>query len=270
MHYHFIQPNHILKPFIKNYWILEDLNVTGNSCRHRIIPSGFSEMIFYYGDRYLSIDSNNNSEALPIFQISGQKKEFYDVQATGKIGLIAVTFKPDAAKLFLKIPVSEIKNISVSLEDIYGIRIKEFESKWKEALNNKERINLIETFLIKQLNESLKLDYNRINYSLRFIDRNKGIVSVEKLAQLSCLSTRQFNRKFTEYVGLNPKQFTRIVRFQNTIYTQQQNLFENFTDVAYQCGYYDQAHFINEFKLFTGYTPVEFFKTGEVYSDYFS
>lgn len=90
----------------------------------------------------------------------------------------------------------------------------------KESLNNKQRINLIEAFLIKQLDESLIFDYNRINYSLRFIDRNKGLVSVEKLAELSCLSTRQFNRKFTEYVGLNPKQFTRIVRFQNAIYTQ--------------------------------------------------
>lgn len=207
---------------------------------------------------------------LPFSQASGQRKEFYDVQATGKVGLIAIAFKPDAAKLFLKIPVSEIKNISVSLEDIYGIQIKEFESKLKESLNNKQRINLIEAFLIKQLDESLIFDYNRINYSLRFIDRNKGLVSVEKLAELSCLSTRQFNRKFTEYVGLNPKQFTRIVRFQNAIYTQQQNLFENFTDIAYQCGYYDQAHFINEFKLFTGHTLGEFFKLGEVYSDYFS
>jgi AraC-like DNA-binding protein/glutaredoxin-related protein len=270
MQYQFLKPSRNLQPFIKNYWILEDDNVSETPCKQRIFPNGFAEMVFYYGDKYVNIYSNGKSEFVPFLQITGQKKDFYDVKPTGKIGLIAITFKPDAIKLFLNIPASEIENTFISFKDIYGSKINELECMLQTSTNNLQRIRLIEDFLIKQINESNIYDYNRINCSVNLINRNKGVISVKNLADSACLSMRQFNRTFTEYIGLNPKQFTKVIRFQNAIYQHQLNRDKSYTDLAYQCGYYDQAHFTNEFKLFTGYSPKDFFNQGEIYSDYFS
>ena len=269
MLYQFIKPSNILEPFIKHYWVLEERKPKG-ICLPRIYPTGFTELILHYGDKYLHIDQHKNSTEQPRFYFTGQSNSYYGISPTGAIGFIAITFKPDAAKLFFKIPVSELENKFVALEDILGNPMKELEYKLQIAKNYVERIRIIEKFLIKQLNELYTEYYKRINYSINKINQNKGLISVESLAQHACLSTKQFNRTFTDYVGMKPKQFTRIVRFQNAIYNQQTKSIKNLTELAYKCGYFDQAHFTNDFKSLTGYSPKEFFKMGEPYSDYFS
>jgi len=249
---------------------LEENKPKQEFCAPRIFPSGFTELILYYGDKYLHIDKNNSKTLQPYFYLSGQSNTYYDIQPTGKIGLIAITFKPDAAKLFFKLPVSELEDNFVAIEEIAGQRAKELEYKLQVSANNKERLNLLEEFLIKQLREFYTKEHKRINYSIDLINRNKGLITVENLADYACLGTKQFKRRFTDFVGIKPKKFTRIVRFQHAIYSQQIKSVKNPTELAYKCGYYDQAHFTNEFKEFTGYTPKEFFTICEPYSDYFS
>ena len=270
MFYKIIQPSKVLQAFVKHYWILDEKKVSEKPCKQRIFPSGFTELIFYYGDRYLNIDKNNKSVVQPFLHFTGQRNDYYDVSPTGKVGLIAITFKPDAAKMFFKIPVSEIENSSIALADFLGNRIKNLEYELQILTDNHQRIQLIDKFLITQLEDSLIHDYKRINFSLNKINQSKGVVSVESLADSACLSTKQFNRKFREFIGTNPKQFIRVVRFQNAIYNKQNNSTKNLTELAYKCGYYDQAHFTNEFKSFTGYSPKDFFKICEPFSDYFS
>lgn len=269
MVYQYIQPSKILEPFIKQYWILEQSKPM-QVCTPRIYPSGFTELILHYGDAYSHIDMNNKSVVQPKFYFTGQSNSYYDLSPTGKIGFIAITFKPDAASLFFKMPVGEIENKWVAMEDILGNSGRELEYKLQIATDTIERVQIIETFLIHQLKELYTAYHERINYSIQKINQHRGIISVQNLAEYACLSTKQFNRKFTDYVGMKPKQFTRIVRFQHAIYNQQANSVKNLTELAYHCGYYDQAHFTNEFKQFTGYSPKEFFKICEPHSDYFS
>ena len=270
MNYQLVQPSLVLQPFIKHYWILQENKLPKEVCIPRIYPTGFTELIYYYGDRYIQIDKNNRKTLQPPFFFTGQSSEYYDISPTGKIGLIAVTFKPDAAKLFFKLPVNEVENNFAALEDILGMTVRNLEYELYISKGNSERIQIIEKFLIQQLKELYTEEHKRINYSINKINQQRGLVSVESLADYACLSTKQFNRKFTEFVGMKPKQFTRIVRFQNAIYNQQIQSVKNLTELAYKCGYYDQAHFTNEFKSFTGYAPKDFFKLCEPCSDYFS
>ena len=90
------------------------------------------------------------------------------------------------------------------------------------------------------------------------------------MANTACLSTKQFSRIFTEYVGASPKEFQRIVRVQRVLYLLQENPQYNFAQLAYSCGFSDQSHMIREFKLFTGYTPLEYLLICSPVSDYFS
>ena len=89
---------------------------------------------------------------------------------------------------------------------------------------------------------------------------------MKQLAASSCLSIKQLERIFPAFVGLRPKQYLRIARFQKILQLRNSEHFENYTSLAYDCGYYDQAHFIHDFELITDLSPREFFKNQNPYS----
>ncbi len=268
--YNFSRPSSILEPFIKYYWILESDKSNQLICKERIFPTGFIEIIFYYGDQYLKINKNNQSVIQPKCQINGQSTGYYDIMPTGKIGLISVVLKPNAARLFFNLPVSELTNHSLDIANIEKHEIKRLENAIQIATNNNERIKAIENYFYNQLIEKKLYDFKRINHCIEKINQKKGLITLKELATESFLCQKQFNRKFSDFVGLNPKQFLRIIRFQHAIFSYQNNPSVNFTELAYTCGYFDQSHFIHEFKTFTGLTPTELFKSCQPYSDYFS
>ena len=94
--------------------------------------------------------------------------------------------------------------------------------------------------------------------------------NISELSETACLSSKQFNRIFLDYVGATPKEFLRIVRMQRALFKVQRNPSISFAQLAYECGFSDQSHMIKEFKLFSGYTPTEYLSLCAPYSDYFS
>ena len=94
--------------------------------------------------------------------------------------------------------------------------------------------------------------------------------SVTDLASITCLGKKQFERLFNELVGINPKEYARIVRFQKSLKLLQHYSDVNQAQLAYQCGYADQSHFIREFKQFSGYTPLSLLNVCKPYSDLFT
>lgn len=95
-----------------------------------------------------------------------------------------------------------------------------------------------------------------IAYLVKTIVDSKGIVTIESILKNLSLGRRQIERKFLEHVGFSIKYYSRIIRFQSTLLTQ----FKSLTDLAYTFNYADQAHFIREFKEFSGLSPREYFK----------
>ncbi len=96
-------------------------------------------------------------------------------------------------------------------------------------------------------------------------------ISVSELASAACLGKKQFERLFNEMVGANPKEYARVVRFQKSLKLLQHCSEDtNQAQLAYQCGYADQSHFIREFKQFSGYTSLSLLNVCEPYSDLFN
>jgi AraC-like DNA-binding protein len=83
------------------------------------------------------------------------------------------------------------------------------------------------------------------------------------------LCRKQFERIFSEHIGISPKQYLKIIRFQFAIFQKQQNANMNLLDVSFKSGYYDQSHFINDFKSLSGLTPKQYFSKNEACSDFF-
>jgi AraC-like DNA-binding protein len=148
--------------------------------------------------------------------------------------------------------------------------VNKLECKLFETDSFEKKIDLVESFLINQLrNNSKEYEINRIIKSIALINKSYGIIDIKSLSSFACLSRKQYERTFAEYIGSSPKQFLRTVRFQNTLHKKEKNRNIPLTELAYNCGYYDQSHMINDYKLLTGITPTQYFSECESHSDYF-
>lgn len=262
--FRFIQPSPILAPFIKHYWILEIDGI--NTVSERVIPTGFMQMIFHRGDRMNTLSDNKMQ---PQSFICGQSTGFTDLVSTGKVNMIVVVFHPFGTKAFFPMPMNEFYRMDVSFSDFNDNSLRELEDRIYHEKDNNKAIALIESTLISRLRVFDNHNWKRITEVIKAIN-HKHQSSITSLSEIACLSYKQFNRIFTEYVGTNPKEFTRIVRFQRALYILQNTPYINITGLAFDCGYYDQPHLIKEFKAFSGYTPPEFMSVCTPYSDYFS
>jgi len=268
MVYHISQPSIQLSKFIKHYWTLENCMPDGNAHIQRIVPSGLMELIFYFHDRPESTDRNRSMNENTL--ITGQLSEYYDIKVSGRISLFSIIFQPHGLAAFLEIPLQELVDQHVPLQCIFKKDVHEVESRLCEAKTFEDRIAIVENYFYRLLkNKEIKHNYERISHSIGKINQSKGMVDIDALAGEACYSRKQFERNFSYLVGTTPKQFLRVVRFQHAIAIKSNDNAVNLTDLTYQCGYYDQAHMINDFQKLSGMTPRQFFSDSTPYSDYF-
>lgn len=257
-----IKPSAVLAPYVRHYWILESDDVSNSQ---RVIPTGNVELLFHRGYQMIK-----NGREIPRTSVSGQSISFADLIPTGVVNMIAVVFQPFGARAFFDMPVYELSELVVSADEINMKVLKELEDKILNTSNDSMCIRLIEVFLLNRLNPFKEYNYKRMVEAVSSINLCGGEISVSRLAEKVCLSNKQFQRVFCEHVGTTPKEFMRIVRFHKALFTLQNTPEMNFTHLAYECGYYDQAHMANECKLFSGYSPSEYISVCDPYSDYFS
>ena len=268
MAYHISKPSFQLSRFIKNYWALENCLPDGEEHIQRIVPSGLLELIFYFNDKPEPAARNRSINENTF--ITGQLGEYYDLKITGKMSLFSIIFQPHGLAAFLDLPLQELYNQNVPLQLIFKQEVNEVESQLFEAKSFTERIAIVENYFFKLLiSKGLRYNYERINNSIRKINQSKGIVDINDLALEACYSRKQFERNFSSLVGTTPKQFLKIIRFQHAIDKKSRDKSISLTELTYQCGYYDQAHMINDFQKLSGLTPRQYFNECEPYSDYF-
>ncbi len=268
MSYFTAKPSPVLSQYIKGYWELTNNGFSGEPYDYRIVPNGLPELSFYLGHRPVSRNNGFSLEANPI--ISGHKKQYHDILISDEFTMFSVLFYPQGLMAFFNIPVNEFFNRNFPLRFLFKNETDELEYKLCEAESFKEKVILIENFLIKRLRKNQKqYEYNRIEHSVNLITQTRGNIQIEKLASEACLSRKQFERVFAEHIGSTPKHFLRTIRFQNTVAQKALGIGKNLTELAYNCGYYDQSHMINDFKSLSGLTPTDYFKLCEPTSDYF-
>ena len=201
--------------------------------------------------------------------ISGQAFGYSDVESTGMLEMIVVVFQPFAAKAFLHMPVSEFRGMNVNTEETDDPQLVDLGRRVADMPDQAACIRLIEKFLLSRLYAFSEYNLKRVSTALEAVTLHPYIRTAQ-LADVACLSNKQFGRVFAEYVGATPKEFLRIVRMQRALYTLQCQPGISFAQLAYECGFFDQSHMIKEFKLFSGYTPAEYLAVCAPYSDYFS
>lgn len=258
-----ILPSPLLAPFIKNYWLLK--TASDSTSLARTVPTGMMSLIFHRGNRLLSI---HDKELHPRAFLSGHEKTFADLEYAGQVNMISVVFRPVGIRAFFNMPMNNIYNLRVTAGDIEDKELTELECSLTSTEDDQLCIMLIEQFMLNRLSRLAEHNLKRIETAIQLI--NFGQTDVARLADTVCLSRKQFQRIFSEYVGANPKEFSRIIRFQKALHILEIYPQTALTALAYECGYFDQSHLIKEFKALSGYTPGEYLVVCPPHSDYFS
>lgn len=268
MSYQIAKPSFPLSMFVKQYWAIDNCLPQGKEHIQRIIPNGLMELTFYSGYRPRALDNNRYLQANSI--LNGQQKSYYDIAVSGKLSMFSISFQPHGAGMFFNVPSNEFFDQNVPLKYLVKECIAELEDNLEVSSSFENKICHVEKFLLRQLRVNFKeYEVKRIAQSVALINKVKGMITIDALYPASCLSRKQFERTFLAYIGSSPKQFLRTVRFQKSLYEKQKNESLSLTELAYNCGYYDQSHMIYDYKLFSGKTPSQYFSECEPYSDYF-
>ncbi|MFN3754012.1 DUF6597 domain-containing transcriptional factor [Flavobacterium sp.] len=257
MIYQTFEPHSALSDFINCYWTLKS-PPEDKPEKQRIVPDGCMEMIFHHGDLYKQYIKGDNYIIQPKCFVFGQITKPLYIEPTGETNIFAIRFQADGFTPFAPIPISNMENRAVPLEELFGEAGMILQHKILEVTTTEEQIQIAEDFLLNALKNAKQID-KTIKDSVAMMLELKGQLSIDELSESMKINRRMLERKFASVIGVSPKQLAKIVRLQTTLKMVLKNDFKSFTEIALDNHYYDQAHFIKEFREFTGVSPKEFY-----------
>lgn len=257
MIYNEFEPSDDLKSIIRCFWVLEGSReeISG---KQTIVPDGCMEMIFHYGDPYYQYLTDGSRTEQPQCFVFGQLTRKLVIEPSGDSGMFAVRFKPEGLKPVSQLPANEFQDSAVTLEKVLGAGSKDFESNILAASSAEERIEITGQFLADRFESSSVAD-SIVKDTVDTIIAGRGMQKISELPGSAAVSKRTLERRFAETVGVNLKQLSNIIRLQAAVQKMINKEYGSLTELALDNGYYDQAHFIKEFKRYTGFTPKDFF-----------
>jgi len=257
--YETFKPNQQLEPLVKCYWTLE-VPQQRDTQKQLIIPDGCIEMFFILGDDVKRYTSANKFIIQPREMVLGQITEPFFIEPTGYVNSFAVRFYPYGFANFVSIPIKKLANKETPLAVLFGKKAsQELGQKIKLAADTKKRIKIVETFLLNKLKAKVTID-KIVKTTIDTMLLTKGSTPISSILKNDLSKRRQIERKFFEKVGISPKKLGKVIRLQAVLKMLLNSQGESLTKVAYDNEYYDQAHFIKDFKEFTGTTPKEFLR----------
>jgi len=238
-------PNSYLSKYIYSYWKLNCSCEFMNPFEINIIPNGCVDLMF-------------NKTASQYVYIWGSSKKAFKEKILSSPDIFGIRFLPSQINRFFKLPFEDIHKKPIRLNRIMKREFPQLEEKLFSVGTFPERIKVMEDYLKKQLlKNEFNINHNLLNAIHRIL-KSKGNLKIEDISNEISLSSRYTRKLFKEQLGITPKEFTKIIRFQNAYRTLLETPNHRQIDLAIENGYFDQAHFIKEFKDYTGVTPTEY------------
>ncbi len=228
----------------------------------RVVPTGHIFLIFELDgiprntfDNETLIPQSTYTEAW----ISGMHKRYISISAHQDSEMFVIQFKPTGAHPFLHIPIHELNGKVIAAEEVVGPSIKKLRQAIVNGENNAAKFQAAEQWL----NQRYKNDLTPPPAILELVDRLKKAPALTASELTALIQSYPYSQKhlinqFKKYLGLTPKYFQRIFRFNEILAKIYQKQTLSWTQISYDCGYTDQSHFIKEFRHFSGFNPQEF------------
>jgi AraC-like DNA-binding protein len=247
-------PADVLKPYIKCFYIFQSAN--GYDFNDIVFPSGSMEVVFNLGEGTWESLVENKFRVTPPVELWGQITKPLAIKSRGTHSMLGIKFLPHSAGFFLNDEIGAFNNRVFDLCDILGHAVKILHAQLLETAETSKRITLVENFLIRRLarTEKLSCRINKVANILIGIKNNSEENNICHIASTHGITPRYLHKLIYQHTGLSPKSFTKITRFQKSLKLIGKNE-RPLTSIAYDCGYFDQSHFIRDFKSFTSVTP---------------
>ena len=262
-------PHPALCPFVKSFWYARDPHATH---RHeRVLPTGRAQIVISLARDYLT-DANhptNPLEHTPPAILLGNYSRHQQIDAIDFTELIGVVFHPGGTVPFFSGNARLFTNCETSLEDLWGRASLNLRNELRELPTPEEKFALLEFVLITRL--SLNKFRRRdpiIDYALTYLHASPGTTTIAELTRTTGLSPRRLSGRFNELVGISPKLYCRIQRFQQAVQQMHQGTDIDWAELALNCGYYDQSHFANDFRAFSGLSATAYSATSRIWANH--
>ena len=246
----------LLRNYIKFFW---ELHIDNMQLNHKLIPQRNINLRFNLNETPQYLCLNGRERLLDNVFFSGMQDHFCNahLKMNGKIDMLGVCFLPECFFPLLKIPVSEFKNQLFGANEV-GFKLSNtICERLKEAPNVAARLYILENELALLLNngnqtpESFRQLFNALKQS-------DNSIQISEFCKRNDIGKRKLERMYNKYVGVSAMTYCRLNRFQNSLNQVLYNDYSKLSDIAYGNGYFDQMHFIKEFKRFAGNTPKNF------------
>ena len=257
MHYKEFAPTGLLKDHVQCYFVCE--TDTAVFAEDKVFATGFIEIMFNVGADGPQQLKNGGLIKQPDIQLWGQTIHPFNFVSFGKHAMFGIRFFPHTAACFFNERIEEFNDQVIDFKDIGGKETTVLHSKLQEAKTLNQRIELADAFLLRLLSLSAN-KFTRltlVNSIMHDLGRGDFFENINSIAARYGVSSRYLQKIFLNYSGLSPNLFSKIVRFQKSVHLVAGKT-KSLTTIAHQCGYFDQSHFIKDFKFFTGAAPSRF------------
>ena len=228
-----------------------------NHTRERVLPSGHTQVLLNLAREYLLDCPEGAAERRgPGSAVIGARSVYEIVNTSDMADLIGIVFQPDALPLFAFDRADLFSNRNVSLDDVWGAQARGLRDRLLEIDGPRERLLCLERFLgqtfAARLSRPRPAHHCAVDFALRQFALAPSVLMVGDVARSTGWSARRFSQVFREEVGLSPKTWCRIRRFQRAVNQLHSGVEVPWAELALDCGFYDQSHFANEFRAFSG------------------
>lgn len=257
MDYQTFPPHTDLASLVKCFWTLE-VPTQKEFQKQIILPDGCIDMIFTLGEDVRRYTSETDFLIQPREMILGQITQPFYIQPTGYVNTFAVRFYPYGFIHFVSTSINQLANKETPLDAIFGHEIaKTLKTDIHNQGDTKQRIAIVENFLLARLKDKTTID-QIVKSTIDTLLSTHGSSKISSIFTNDSSRRRQLERKFAIQIGISPKQLGKVIRLQTALKLLLNQKTDSLTQIAYESEYYDQAHFIKDFKEFTGTTPGEF------------
>ncbi len=261
-----ILPHTLLRPYIDRYWGWESVQHE-EIALPKVLPGTGVELIFHYCGEAFRGEYRTQRLATPVAHISHLRTSYYQLAPAKNVGFFAVRFRSGAFRHFCCYPAAELMDSFLSVEDLWGRVGVEFADRLLNARTLRQRVAVAEEYLLAFLRR-FQRDEARIDYAIKRMYYE--YYALQEIIADAELSPRHFQRLIHEALGMSPKSFCRLARFQHTIRDLLLHKETDYFGTAIERGYYDQAHFIKDFKSFVQETPGTFLQKKNFMSHFYN
>ena len=235
------KPGRDLSTLVYCFWFGPEIEAAGKRS-HEILPDGNVDLLLELSDIGCRV------------RLFGPATRTTSIQTNNDYDYLGVRFHPGKAPRFAEARPTELVDDSVELGDLFGIDIDPLGERLHSCRSAQEKTSLVES-LVRSAALDLYPQNALTEHAVKLLETSNGQVKVKDLAEQLGISTRTLERLFAEHVGMAPKTFARILRFQSVLAILRARRFRDFTDLAFACGYADQSHLLKDFKALTGRLP---------------